>query len=447
MPVPVPLKYLSYNLCSCSSIVFGALYLTVIMFMALTSHAFQGGHQSRTCTEPLAKRERRLVKDLRYYVQLAGFDLQKHELTTDDGYRIVVDRIVERPQAGAAKKNATAQGDDGDASLDSGVPRYPILLIPGLMQSSAAYCTAGPDSIAFVLHRAGFDVWLGNNRCGFKPRHESYTPFSYKIWDWSMSDLASYDVPAMIEYVKRATKSPHVAVVGHSQGTTQTFMCLAKNGKPDVGLSVSSFCALAPAVYAGPLIDRWFLALLRRDAQVYRSIIGFRAFLGIMGQMRNILPNKLFGFLGYVIFNYMLGWSDTLWDRRYRDRNFLFAPVYVSSKLMLWWLGKGGFADRKCIFSESEEAWFDHRFPKLGLFTCGRDNLCVSERLINRIKTYEQCVDMTVFDQPGYSHLDVLWAKDVGTQIAAPLAKYVWDNVPVKDMYRTPTVPATLLAG
>ena len=45
-------------------------------------------------------------------------------------------------------------------------PKFPILMIHGLLQSAGAYCTNDNDSLAFYLCKAGYDVWLGNNRCG-----------------------------------------------------------------------------------------------------------------------------------------------------------------------------------------------------------------------------------------------------------------------------------------
>lgn len=372
-------------------------------------------------TVRLSRAERKLVFDLRYYVRLAGFDLETHKVETADGYYLEVDRIIERNKSEEKR-------------------RYPVLLLPGLMQSSAAYCTAGPESIAFTLFRAGYDVWLGNNRCGFDPEHKVYSRWSTEMWDWSIEDLGNKDCPAMVEYVRAYTASSHVAVAAHSQGTTQMFLGLSRQGTPDMGLHISSFSALAPAVYAGPLIDRWFLRMLRHGVRGYRMLVGYRSFMGIMGSMHKILPLRIFVYTGYIVFNYMLGWSDRQWDRHYRDRNFIFAPVYVSSKLMMWWLGKGGFADRKCIFKRQDHPWFDHRFPPLALFTCGRDDLVPPEKLINRIHTYECDISMTQIDLPGYSHLDVLWARDACEKVAHPLARFIWENVKEKELWHPPQI-------
>jgi lysosomal acid lipase/cholesteryl ester hydrolase len=55
-----------------------------------------------------------------------------------------------------------------------------------------------------------------------------------------------------------------VALVAHSQGTTQTFLALSKGEIPQLGLSISCFVALAPAVYAGPLLKEIQFSLATR---------------------------------------------------------------------------------------------------------------------------------------------------------------------------------------
>ena len=39
-----------------------------------------------------------------------------------------------------------------------------VLLQHGLMCNSASWLTSGEDSLAYLLHRAGYDIWLGNLR-------------------------------------------------------------------------------------------------------------------------------------------------------------------------------------------------------------------------------------------------------------------------------------------
>lgn len=118
----------------------------------------------------------------------------------------------------------------------------------------------------------------------------------------------------------------------------------------------------------------------------------------------------------------------------------------VSSKLMFWWLGKGGFADRKCIFESEESKWFDEHFPPLQLYACGRDNLVLPDLLINRIMNFEPDVKERLHVVPltSYSHLDVMWANDACSKVALPLADFVWSHVPDKEKWRQPDLSKAL---
>lgn len=424
------LQGLGHVIVTFTSAIFAFLYLFILLICAQIT-AVGAPRTKRDPNVKLTKAQRALHRNLKYYIELAGFELESHDLWSPDNFQLDVTRIVS-PQA--------VLDNEKTSNLKQ---RYPVLLLPGLMQHVGAYCSAGPDAMALMLHRAGFDVWLGNTRSSIKVHNRQYSEMSHKTWDWSIENMALTDVPAIIEYIKKHTGAEKIAVVGHSQGTTQTFMCLSKQGRPDVGHSISTFCALAPAVFAGPAIDRWFLKLLRRHRWAYRSMMGDRAFLGIMGALRSITPLKLYTHAAYNMFYYMLSWSDKLWDRHYRNRSFIFTPSVVSSSLMFWWLGKGGFADTRCIFKnpEKNESWFDERFPKVGLFTCGQDNLCDPEPLKRRMATVESHVPYTVFDYPDYAHLDVMWAKDVPERVTAPMGAFIWENLDDKDHWREPVWP------
>jgi len=127
----------------------------------------------------------------------------------------------------------------------------PILIMHGLFQSSGVFVTSGVDSLAFVLADAGFDVWLGNNRCVEK-RHDQYKTHQYEFWDWSIDELAKYDFPSLIDYVLQATKFEQLVYIGHSQGTSQAFLGLHFNSQ--ISSKIRCFVALAPALYIGPLL-------------------------------------------------------------------------------------------------------------------------------------------------------------------------------------------------
>ena len=46
----------------------------------------------------------------------------------------------------------------------------------------------------------GHDIWFGNNRgTKYAVNKEGYTIYEREYWDFDMSDMAKYDIPAFID--------------------------------------------------------------------------------------------------------------------------------------------------------------------------------------------------------------------------------------------------------
>ena len=73
------------------------------------------------------------------------------------------------------------------------------------MQSSGAFCVNDERSLAFFLCKSGYDVWLGNNRGYFKPKHHTLKPSHPKFWAWNIRQMACLDLPAMVLHVQTQT--------------------------------------------------------------------------------------------------------------------------------------------------------------------------------------------------------------------------------------------------
>jgi pimeloyl-ACP methyl ester carboxylesterase len=310
--------------------------------------------------------------DAGYYARRVGLDCEIFDVQTEDGFIIELWHLYnprEYQRASLAKRashspelfpaNFAANGSPHGASgsqYSSGDKKYPILLIHGLLQSAGAYCTNDDDSLAFFLAKSGYDVWLGNNRCGFKPRHNLLKYSDPRMWAWNIRQMGVMDLPALISRVLSETGFEKLALIAHSQGTTQTLVALAKEQRPDIGNKISVFCALAPAAYAGPLIGKIYFKFMRViSPSMFRAIFGIHAFIPFMMSMHSILPGGFYGAMGYRVFSFLFNWTDDRWERDLRDRMFQFAPVYVSAESMRWWLGRECFARQKCILATREE--------------------------------------------------------------------------------------------
>ncbi|KAJ5937494.1 hypothetical protein N7454_003836 [Penicillium verhagenii] len=412
-----------------------------------------------------------LVCDVAYYARRVGLDVETFRVQTEDGFIITLWHLYDpqeytalspdqRRERGPSVFNGQKETNPSRPKYDR---RYPVLLVHGLLQSAGAYCTNDDDSLAFFLCKSGYDVWLGNNRCGLNPEHTTLSTFDPRMWSWDIRHLGTLDLTALTSRVLYETGFSKLGLVCHSQGTTETFIALAKERRPELGKRISVFCALAPAAYAGPLVDKSFFRFMRSlSPEAFRIVFGIHAFIPIMVTVRRICPPRVYGTLAYWVFSFLFGWSDVRWERELRHRMFQFAPVYVSAESMRWWLGSQSFAKHGCILSPAEDshrnishrassgaehgddprdpclgserdnAWFGPQTPPFALWVCGSDGLVDGRRLLRRfqdgLEPHVQVVHSKVIEE--YEHLDVLWAMDSVEQVGEEVRQVLWTTLP-----------------
>ncbi|KAI0409764.1 Alpha/Beta hydrolase protein [Xylaria palmicola] len=439
-----------------------------------------------------------MVCDVGYYARRVGLDVEEFHVQTEDGFIIDLWHVYDpREYTKLDETERAPRGPDPFAGPPkkrlkdpSRKRKFPVLLIHGLLQSAGAYCVNDDDSLAFYLCKSGYDVWLGNNRCGFNPKHVLLDYSDPRMWCWNIRQMGILDLSALTSRVIHETGFEKIGLVAHSQGTTETFVALAKEQRPELGEKLTVFCALAPAAYAGPLIGKMYFKFMRViSPALFRLMFGIHAFIPIMMSMHSVLDARIYGWLGYKVFSFLFDWTDARWDRALRDRMFQFAPVYVSAESMRWWLGRECFAKHKCILSTKEEwrseeredvegeadgplahphtsyppqensdagrrpndaprrkpkgssAWYNEQAPPIALWVAGRDQLVNGERLLRRFERgrepHVQVVHKKVI--PEYEHLDVIWAIDAVDQVFEEVRAVLWKTCHARDRCVVPT--------
>ena len=137
----------------------------------------------------LAADEKRTIEEI---ITSKGFKCEIHYTTTEDGYKLKIYRIP---------------GNKDYKNDRNKLP--PVLLQHGIFDSSDGWVCNGEDhSIAFVLAKNNFDVWLSNSRGNkYCKEHEKYNPQSFEFWQFSFNEMGIYDIPAVIDYIKTVNKS------------------------------------------------------------------------------------------------------------------------------------------------------------------------------------------------------------------------------------------------
>ncbi|RDW71467.1 hypothetical protein BP6252_08030 [Coleophoma cylindrospora] len=434
-----------------------------------------------------------LICDVGYYARRVGLDVEEYKVQTEDGFIIDLWHVYNPNEytpvsaAGRAARGPTLFTDAPPSQAprpSSQKPKFPVLMIHGLLQSAGAYCTNDDDSLAFYLCKSGYDVWLGNNRCGFNPQHTKLTYDDPRMWAWNIRQMGVMDLPALVSRVLSETGFEKLGLICHSQGTTQTLVALAKEQRPELGEKLTVFCGLAPAAYAGPLIGKAYFKFMRIISPAFfRLIFGIHAFIPLMMTMHSLIPGRLYGAMGYRVFSFLFNWTDDRWDRELRDRMFIFAPVYVSAESMRWWLGRECFAQQKCILATREDskredeedrlagyynniaghssephspghqhrtnekrpkgatAWYNEKVPPFAFWVAGTDDLVDGRKLLRRFahgrEPHARIVHSKVIEE--YEHLDVIWAMDSIEKVGSEVKSVLWQTCNVRDKVRIPT--------
>ncbi|ODN74232.1 hypothetical protein L202_07677 [Cryptococcus amylolentus CBS 6039] len=390
------------------SIVLSTFFLTAVVAWAMTAEVCKALPKWVWPDRPMKfpwddeeywKKEKTVSKDPAFYARQVGMDIEHQTVETEDGYFLKMHRVI-----------------DPDAQTHSdGRGGFPVLVLHGLFQSSGSFVTSEDRSLAFWLAREGkYQVYLGNTRGVFDMGHRNFSRNDPRFWDWTIRELAMYDLPALVEHVCRETGYDKIGFIGHSQGNGLAFISLSLGMCPSLGNKLSVFIALAPAVYAGSLTTGFpFTVLNKVEWPKWKRFFGVLDFIPLMRWAYDYAPAKLFATLGYIMFAFLFRWTDTNWLHRRKTKMFRFTPTPVSSASIFWWCGKGGFADRKCTLDDSLPRWFDDRFPPLSIYHGGRDFLVFADPLLERLEEKEKdvkVIKVTKLDKS--EHCDFYWAAE-----------------------------------
>ncbi|GAB6026399.1 hypothetical protein CHUAL_012602 [Chamberlinius hualienensis] len=227
-------------------------------------------------------------------ISFFGFPVENHTVLTPDGYILEIHRIP---------NNSTL-----------GQQRFPVILQHGLQCSSGAWVVNGAeDSLAFVLARKGFDVWISNvrgNRYGRK--HAILSPESQIFWDFNIDHFALIDLPTITDYVLHVTGHQKINYIGHSMGSTMILALLS--AKPQYNEKFNFVMLQAPVYFArfirSPLrllhvymeeLQKWWRELKKTDELLRSSTWQRKIIQNLCSSYPTVILCEIFFF---VVFGY-----------------------------------------------------------------------------------------------------------------------------------------------
>ncbi|CAG8601432.1 5148_t:CDS:2 [Diversispora eburnea] len=300
-----------------------------------------------------------------------------------------------------------------------------VLLYHGLMTNSEIWvCNYEYENrLAYLLADAGYDVWFGNSRGNkYSMKHTKYDPSEKKFWEYSMDDLAIYDVPSTIEYILETTGAPSLTYIGFSQGTAQCFAALSIN--PKINKKINLFIALAPATSPRGLSNSMFNALIKSSPNVFYLFFGKKEMLSMTLFWQKVLSPPIFTKIIDFALKFLFGWTCENISETQKAIGYYHLYSCTSVKCIVHWfqiIKSRTFQMYDELPPFSLTAALGHscqRFPTqqittpIAVFYGGKDSLGDMSMLLKQIPT-----PVLVREIVDYEHLDFIWASNVGIQV------------------------------
>ena len=322
-----------------------------------------------------------------------------------------------------------------------------VIMQHGLLDGGFTFLILGKDSLAKQLCEEGYTVYLHYSRgTQFSRTHLDYdsSDDNSKYWDFSFDEMAKYDIPALINYVKKRDNVKKVIYIGHSQGTLMYFLAYI-NDPGFIEKNVEKFVALGtvPNVNNAPhfvlkVIDGLNLIniFLTKNIMTFPIEIGpavIQPFCITIGKsVCKALLNFFFG-----------GFTDTKridYDRLGKNI-FLYEPGGTSLQNLKHWLQiykdkklhkyDNGKANNLLKYGSEVAPVYDlkqmrkYSIPSLMTisdadpFANPQDTLEFLDNIDNR-DSFVQVLRLT-----NYNHIDYFWADSAITEIFPKVLKFI----------------------
>jgi lysosomal acid lipase/cholesteryl ester hydrolase len=353
-----------------------------------------------------------MEKDAADLIRSKGYPVEEHTAITSDGFLLGLQRI---PHG----RNNDQRGNE---------PRPVVFLQHGFLQCSETFVIRKQpeQNLALVLADSGYDVWLGNNRGNkYSHKHKTFKPTEERFWDWSLDELMSEDVPAMLGHVLKVTQVPKLTYIGFSQGSAQAFGAFSRF--PELADRVNLFVALAPASKVLPLQNPLVDVLARTRPDVLFHMFGKKAFIPITLFWRKKLDRDFFVKTIDICTSFLFNWHSKMIDPVEKPLIYSHIYSYGSVKSVVHWFQI--MRSRKFqMYDDYQECntgdEYSGQVPPVyhtnqikcpvALFYGASDTLPNIKAIIKDLNPDKL---VHVEEVPEYEHLDFMWAKDVHKKV------------------------------
>ncbi|KAM5237300.1 lipase member N [Ctenodactylus gundi] len=338
-----------------------------------------------------------------------GYPCEEYEVTTKDGYILVINRIP------YGRRHAKSAG-----------PRPAVYLQHALFADAAYWVENYADgSLGFLLADAGYDVWLGNSRGNtWSRRHKTLSANEEEFWAFSFDEMAKYDIPRIIDFIVDKTGQEKLYFVGHSLGTTIGFVAFST--MPELAQRIKMNFALAPTIYFTHATSI-FLKIFMLPNSIIKAMFGTKGFFLEDKKLKmstiKICNNKILWRLCREFMGLWAGYNKNNVNVSRMDVYMTHAPTGSSIQNILhikqlfrsdefraydW----GSEAENMHHYNQSQPPSYDLTAMKVptAIWAGGRDILMTPKDVS---KLLPQISDLRYFKLlPDWNHFDFIWGLD-----------------------------------
>ena len=349
-------------------------------------------------------------EDYRSFVSNLNLNLEELTVVTEDRYVITVWELTSKDENNRNGKS--------------------IVLQHGLLDSSFTWLILEEKSLAKLLCDEGYKVYLPNIRGSkFGKCHLDYeVSLNSEYWDFSFDQIAKYDLPAIVDLIKKRDNVDKIDYIGHSQGTLIFFLNYMSN--PDyLQNSINRFIGVATV----PNVNNasHFLLKIAKITGI-SNIIPIKNFLSFPIEMGQVLvpfcggkAKILCQSILKLCFGGLTNTGRVDYDRLGKNI-FLYEPggtslqnikhwiqIYSSKKLLKF--DYGSKSENKKQYGTEKPPEYDltkmkNYSIKSMVTTSDADPFCNPNDTLDFLKNIEDQSVVKVMNLTNYDHIDYLWS-------------------------------------
>lgn len=320
-----------------------------------------------------------------------------------------------------------------------------VLLQHGLLDNSWTFLANKEKSLCYTLAKEGYIVYLNNVRGNmFSKDHTDLSwlnPFG-EFWNFSFDEMAKYDLPTAIKFIKEKELISELYYVGHSQGTLTYFLANIIN--PEfMAKNIKKFAAIGTV----PNVNRCTSKLVKflhesnlLDLYPIGNVMTIPEDVGkILSMFCNAFPN----FCGTIV-NFIIEEDGASTGRidypKISENLFLFEPGGTSLKNMKHWIQIYG-AKKLQMYDYGEEQNLkvygskappeydvnkmkDYKIPSL-VTTSDTDPFAHPQDTLDFVNNADISGDVfEVLKLHKYNHLDYCWAESAKEDIYEKIIEF-----------------------